>query len=674
MTTNISTKKPGNNITMQADNLQKSGFFKNLKIGAKLIIGFGILVIITLVVIGFSYLGSDHATSKINKTLEIRSPAARVSIQAQAKLLRILVDVRGYLALGDKSFIEEYEENRRAFEKELYMLNRLSVEFSRKNKERLRQLEDTYKEWIEWPYRLFELRDDQFEREPAYRLMSTEATLSAGHVLIDINTMIETQGNREPTADNLELLEDMAKFQGTFTAMFSGMRGYVTTRNRIYRQEFEVNQVANENHWERLIKQRRKLSKTQAKKLEKIEKNRKEFLTFPDRIFELLESRRWREDLYLFKTETVPRTENMQRLLKILSTEQVLFLIGDLKRGRTELAKANRFILISGIIAFVLGLVLALTFRRIIAGPIGRLTQVADRIRAGDLEVLANIESGDEIGILAATFNNMTGKLRRTLFQVQKEKKRADDLLDVVIPIGVELASEKDFNRLMENMLLEAKRFCNADAGILYLRSKDKHMEFVIVRNDKMEIMMGGTTGNKVTFPPLALYREDTGEPDHQTIVAYVALAGESVNISDMGQSEQFTFSGVDFKKHGTFTEETYYQDTSYLAIPLKNSQNEVIGVMQLINAQDTETGETIPFDSNLQQMMESFSSLAVAALEAYIREQSLRQEIQQLRIEVDETKRQKQVREIVETDTFQDLQAKAEEMRRRRKKVRKTD
>ncbi|MCP4350329.1 MAG: HAMP domain-containing protein [Desulfobacterales bacterium] len=621
------------------DENSRSGIFNNLKIGDKLMIGFGILIIITLAVIVFSYLGSDHATSKINKTLEIRSPAARVSIQAQAKLFRMLLDVRGYLALGNKSFIEEYEENRRAFEKELYMLNRLSVKFSRKNKERLRQLEDTYKEWIEWPYRLFELRDDQFEREPAYKLMSTDATLSAGHALIDINTMIETQGNREPTADNLELLKDMAKFQGTFTAMFSGMRGYVTTRNRIYRQEFEVNQVANENHWERLIKQRRKLSKTQAKKLEKIEKNRKEFLTFPDRIFELLESPRWREDLYLFKTETVPRTETMQRLLKILSTEQVLFLIGDLKRERTDLAKANLFILISGVVASVLGLVLALTFRRIIAEPVGRLTQVADRIRAGDLEVLANIESGDEIGILAATFNNMTGKLRRTLFQVQKEKKRADDLLDVVIPIGVGLASEKDFNRLLENMLLEAKKFCNADAGILYLRSKDDHLEFVIVRNDRMEIIMGGTTGNKVTFPPLALYLKDTGEPNHQTIAAHVALAGESVNIPDMGQSEQFTFSGVDFKKH---SEETYYQDTSYLAIPLKNSQNEVIGVMQLINAQDSETSQIIPFDSNLQQMMESFSSLAVAALEAYIREQSLRQEIKQLRIEIDETKRQK--------------------------------
>jgi hypothetical protein len=65
---------------------------------------------------------------------------------------------------------------------------------------------------------------------------------------------------------------------------------------------------------------------------------------------------------------------------------------------------------------------------------------------------------------------------------------------------------------------------------------------------------------------------------------------------------------------------------------------------------------------------MESFSSLAVAALEAYVREQRLRQEIQQLRIEIDEAKRQQQVSEIVDTDFFQDLQTRARAMRDRRR------
>ena len=104
----------------------------------------------------------------------------------------------------------------------------------------------------------------------------------------------------------------------------------------------------------------------------------------------------------------------------------------------------------------------------------------------------------------------------------------------------------------------------------------------------------------------------------------------------------------------------------SFLTIPLKNSAGSVLGVLQLLNAQDPDSGTVIPFDNNLQQMMESLSSLAVAALEAYIREQGLRREIQKLRIEIDEGKRQKQVSEIVDSDFFAGLKAKARKMRER--------
>jgi GAF domain-containing protein len=94
-----------------------------------------------------------------------------------------------------------------------------------------------------------------------------------------------------------------------------------------------------------------------------------------------------------------------------------------------------------------------------------------------------------------------------------------------------------------------------------------------------------------------------------------------------------------------------------------------VKGVLQLLNAKEPGSDKIIPFDPNLQQMMESFSLLATAALEAYIREQSLRQEIQLLRVEIDEVKLQQQVKETVETDFFQSLQAKALDIRQRRQK-----
>jgi GAF domain-containing protein len=232
----------------------------------------------------------------------------------------------------------------------------------------------------------------------------------------------------------------------------------------------------------------------------------------------------------------------------------------------------------------------------------------------------------------------------------------------VVIPIGVQLASESDFNHLLERMLVEAQTFCHADAGTLYLRTPDDRLEFVIARNNSLKIALGGTTGRPVTFPPLHLYDPTTGAPNEHHIVTRTVLQGHSINIPDINQAAgELDFSGVK-----AFDAQHNYHSASFLTIPLKNSRGEVIGAMQLINAHHPEREEVIPFDANLQRMMESFSSLAVAALEAYIREQNLRQEIHQLHIEINKAKQQQQVGEIVETDFFRDLRAKAENIRRR--------
>ena len=241
----------------------------------------------------------------------------------------------------------------------------------------------------------------------------------------------------------------------------------------------------------------------------------------------------------------------------------------------------------------------------------------------------------------------------------QEEKTRSDKLLNVVIPIGVALTAEQNFDRLLEKILLESKIFCNADAGTLYLRTEEDTLKFVLVRNDSLNINMGGTSSNPIDFPPVPLHTED-GQPNHSSVAAHVALTGEAISIPDAYRVDGFNFSGTK-----NFDQNTGYRSTSFLTIPLKNARDHVLGVLQLINAQD-EAGRVIPFDDSLVQLVSSLSSLAAVALEAYVREQNLRQQIQQLRIEIDEVKRQRQVTEITETDFFQDLQDKARNLRRR--------
>ena len=137
---------------------------------------------------------------------------------------------------------------------------------------------------------------------------------------------------------------------------------------------------------------------------------------------------------------------------------------------------------------------------------------------------------------------------------------------------------------------------------------------------------MGGTTCTEIPFPPLPLYDETTGKPNERNVATYAALSGAVINIADIYQAEGFDFSGT-----RDFDSKTGYRSKSSLTIPLKNDANRVIGVLQLLNALDSNTGKVIPFDEYLQQLIESLSMLAAVALSVYIREQDLRQQIEQL-------------------------------------------
>lgn len=651
------------------EKLPRKRFFADLKIGAKLGLGFGVLVALIFFSAVVSLISSSTATRQIKRTDDVLVPTALQASRAQADLLRMLADVRGYLALGDSDSLEHYQQTSQAFETDLSTLREYSPNLGSVGNARLEDLQNDYKEWGILPNRLFELRDDQLDREPAYNLLATKGVQYAGQVIIDINLMITQQSQREPTIENLALMGDMARFQGNFAAMLSALRGYVTTSNRIYRGEFEVNLVDNQNSWDRLFSQRDKMTPSQQDLLDKVSNNRQSFLEMPEKIFQILEGDRSREDLYLFTKQAVPITEKMNQSLDELVKDQQDALQAELSSGLRSLQTANQLINGSGIVALIVGLLMAFTSRHTIALPISRLTNVAEQIRSGDFEAQAIVESRDEIGVLAVTFNSMTAKLRDTLFQVRKEKKRADDLLEVVIPIGIELTTERNFNRLLEKMLIEAKTFCRADAGLLLLTTEQNSLRYAIVRNDTQKRYLGGATGDPISFVTLPLLNSNN-EPNHSHLAAHITLTGETINIADLAKTEEnFSAYRESFSQDLALAE---YNIHSLLGIPLKGVEKDgvkkVNGILLMLNAQDPEQGNIIPFDSNLQQMMESFSTLAVAALEVYLREQVLRAEVAQLRIEIDQAKRQKQVGEIVESEFFRDLKSKVQSIRGRHK------
>ena len=176
--------------------------------------------------------------------------------------------------------------------------------------------------------------------------------------------------------------------------------------------------------------------------------------------------------------------------------------------------------------------------------------------------------------------------------------------------IGVALSAEHDIPRLMEMILLGAKEITNADGGTLYLVTDDQqHLKFEIMRTDSLGIAMGGTTGKDIPFRPLPLYLDD-GSPNNNMVAAYAVLKDATINIADAYEAQGFDFSGT-----RSFDQRTGYRSKSFLTIPMKNHDNEIIGVLQLLNARNANTGEVIVFSRDKQQLAESLASQAAVAL-----------------------------------------------------------
>ena len=174
--------------------------------------------------------------------------------------------------------------------------------------------------------------------------------------------------------------------------------------------------------------------------------------------------------------------------------------------------------------------------------------------------------------------------------------------------IGIALSAEKDSKSLLKHILMGAKSLTNADGGSLYSVTTDQQLKFEIVTTDSLNISLGIKEGQSVKFPPLPLYKN--GEPNTSMVVTSAVLEDKTINIADAYDVEGYDFTGTK-----EFDKSTGYRTKSILTIPMKNHEDKIIGVLQLINALDQETGEVREFNLEDEQLAESLASQAAVTL-----------------------------------------------------------
>ncbi|GLS05087.1 HD family phosphohydrolase [Chitiniphilus shinanonensis] len=189
----------------------------------------------------------------------------------------------------------------------------------------------------------------------------------------------------------------------------------------------------------------------------------------------------------------------------------------------------------------------------------------------------------------------------------QLDRDALRERLEKLNAVGIALSGESDIARLTEAILMAAKELANADAGTLYI-VRDGALHFEIAITDRLGRKVGGTSGVPVGLPPVPLAHPD-GTPNLNNVVACAANQDRTIVIDDAYIAEGYDFSGT-----RAFDADLGYRSQSFLSVPMKNRQGELLGVLQLINALD-DAGRIRAFDADDTHLVESLASQAAVAL-----------------------------------------------------------
>ena len=180
--------------------------------------------------------------------------------------------------------------------------------------------------------------------------------------------------------------------------------------------------------------------------------------------------------------------------------------------------------------------------------------------------------------------------------------------LSLLLEAGVALSGEKDIDTLMELIITTAMKLTHADGGTLYRLVDGQQLEFSILHNQSLNIRMGGKNGKRDLPKPLPLFKQ--GAANYSHVACHAVLTGKTIHIADAYLNKDYDFSGT-----RASDAQLGYRSQSFLAVPLKNHESDTIGVLQLINAQDPQTGQVIAFSQTATQFAEALASQAAVAL-----------------------------------------------------------
>lgn len=285
-------------------------------------------------------------------------------------------------------------------------------------------------------------------------------------------------------------------------------------------------------------------------------------------------------------TESVGATR-----FKIIAVAPMIDFIGPIEKARRDV------LLVSGVILLIL-LPLAILGSRRVVQALAQLAQNSENMKR--LGFTTNPRTTPSFLYEINTLSDAQVVMHRSIKERTAELNLAQEKLARLVDNGLLLSREQDRHKLLRQIMFGARDIANCAAGTLFLKTERNTLSFAMRTSD-----------DPLPNFEVPLYHAETGEPMTGFVSSYAALKNEIVIIDDVYSETRFDLSGTK-----RFSEETGFRAVSMLTVPLSPRENEVIGVLQLLNALDPQTGEVVPFPPELIRFIEAMAAQSAVALE----------------------------------------------------------
>ncbi len=262
-----------------------------------------------------------------------------------------------------------------------------------------------------------------------------------------------------------------------------------------------------------------------------------------------------------------------------------------LEETQQAASQITRFIILAAIGLGILVIILAFVAASAFVGPISRLATVADQVAAGDLRRRAKVESKDEIGSLAGTFNSMTAQLDEMVGSLEQRVEERTKALATSADVSRRLSTILDPSQLVKEVVEQLQSAFNY-----------YHVHIYLLDEVTREMVMAGGTGEAGQTMLARGHRLAPG----QGLVGQAASTASPVLVSDVTQAE------------GWVANPLLPETRSELAVPLTFG-GDVIGVLDVQQNRADGLNQT---DADMLQAIGSQVAIGLQNARTFVRAQ----------------------------------------------------